>query len=214
MSARNWESVFVELPTPRTTWTVESTDEFTGSGEEDTHATTLSGVPPLTWWQQPLISDEDKKKVIGVTPSSTVQKPHYKIFDATVGQPLFWNERMPMPYWSNVLKRFKIKKVINFSPGCGMLERVCLEQSIPCVSVCKNQTHQAWMLNVLDRAVTAAMVTKGTSVYDEEIKKEVERFFKDIIDRVYAQDSDEQEMPLNDDIDDEQQNKTVTTSPS
>ena len=129
-------------------------------------------------------------------------------------QPLFWNERKPMAYWKHALQRFKIKKVINFSPGCAMLERVCLEQSIPCVSVCKNQTHQSWTLNVLDRAVTAAMVTKGTSVYDEEIKKDTESFFKDIIDRVHAQDSDEQEMPLNDDIDDEQQNKTVTTSPS
>ena len=69
------------------------------------------------------------------------------------------------------------------------------------------------MLNVLDRAVTAAMVTKGTSVYDEEIKKEVERFFKDIIDRVNAQDEDEQEMPLTDDIE-EQQNNTVTTNTS
>ena len=92
-----------------------------------------------------------------------------------------------------------------------MLERVCLEQSIPCVSVCKNQTHQSWTLNVLDRAVTAAMVTKGSSVYAEEIKHDVARFFKDIIDRVYAQDNDDQEMPSSDDVD-EQQNNIVSTT--
>ena len=55
-------------------------------------------------------------------------------------------------------------------------------------------------LSVLDRAVIAALVTKGTGVYDEELKPSIERLFQDIIDRLKAQDSDDQEMPSTDEV--------------
>ena len=182
------------LPTPRSTWTIEAVHEYTGSGEKDTHASTLSGVDPLTWWHMPLISHGDKKDVLG----HVVENPQTKFYDTTMGQPLFWQERKSMAYWKNALQRFKIKKVVNLSPGCAMLERVCVEQSIHCTSVCKNATHSSWLLNVLDRAVLAAMVTKGTAVYDGDMKASIERLFHDIIERVKAQDTDENEMPLPD----------------
>ncbi len=191
MGANGVEAVFVELPTPRNTWTVEAVTEFQGAGEQDTHSNTLTGVDPLTWWQMPLISEVDKKLVMG----HAVQKPGRKFYDATMGQPLLWNERKTMAYWKSVIKRFKIKKVLNFSPGCGMLERVCLELGIPCTAVCRNGTHANWLLNVLDRACMANIVTKGTAVYDAEIKASVERLFQDIIDRLKSQDDDENEMP-------------------
>ena len=41
----------------------------------------------------------------------------------------------------------------------------------------------------------ANIVTKGTAVYDAEIKASVERLFQDIIDRLRSQDDDENEMP-------------------
>ena len=194
MGANNREAIFVELPTPRNTWAVEAVTEFQGAGEQDTHASTLTGVDPLTWWQMPLISEVDKKQVMG----HAVQKPSVKCYDATMGQPLMWNERKTMAYWRSVVKRFKIKKVINFSPGCGMLERVCLEQGIPCTAVCRNATHANWLLNVLDRACMAAIVTKGTAVYDAEIKANVERLFQDMLERLRSQDNDENEMPTPD----------------
>ena len=174
--------VFVELPISRFTWAV---------GEEDTHSSTLSGVHPLTWWQMPLISEEDKKQVLG----HAVQKPYAKFYDATMGQPLFWNERKTMQYWKALIQRFKIKKVINFSPGCGMLERTCLDMGIPCTAVCRNSTHANWILNILDRAAIASIVTKGTSLYDAEIKSSVERLFQDMVDRLRAQDNDDNAMP-------------------
>ena len=126
LGADNREVLFVELPTARSTWVVEAVHEFQRSGEQDTYCHTMSGVAPLTWWQMPLIADEDKKKVLG----HDVQRPPQKVYDASMGQPLFWNERKSITLWKTLLKRFKIKKVINFSPGCGMLERACLDVGV------------------------------------------------------------------------------------
>ena len=204
MSADNREVALVKLQTPRTAWTVESVEDFTGSGEQTTHACSVFGVFPLTWWQQPLISDADKKLVLGL--SGIKSKP--KLFDSVIGQPLFWNERKPMCYWKEVLNRFKIQKVFNLSPGCGMLERVCIEKKIPCIAVCKNETHAGWITHVLERAACTALVNKGTGVYDQEIKASVDRLYSDVILRQIARGNDEQEMLVPDEL-----SETPTVSP-
>ena len=99
-----------------------------------------------------------------------------------------------------MFERLKIKKIVNFSPGCGMLERAAIEMGIQCTAVCRNSTHAAWLANVLDRASMAAIVTKGTAVYDAEVKDSVERLFQDVVQRLAAQDLDEHAMPCPDDM--------------
>ena len=190
MSADNRETVHLELPS-RSNWGVESVTAYTGSGEVDTQAVTNSGVAPLTWWNLARISEDDKKAVLG----HAVAKPDRKIYDATMGQPLFWNDRKSITYWKSLIKRFKIKRAINFSPGGGMLERACLELGVPCVAVCKNPTHLNLFLNVLDRASMSMIVTKGSAMYDPDSKVNVQRLFQDILDRMTAQDTDDTEMP-------------------
>ena len=106
-----------------------------------------------------------------------------------MGQPLFWKELLPRSYWMNQLAHYKIKTVINFSPGCGMLERVCLDAAIPCVSVCKNKTHSDWVSNVLDRAAIASVVTKGSALFRPDIKSQVQQVYHGLIEHLRAQDS-------------------------
>ncbi len=99
--------------------------------------------------------------------------------------------------------RLKVKKVINFSPGSGMLERVCLQMGIPCVAVCRNASHANWLSNVLDRTAMHTIVSKGTALYDGEAKSSVDRHFKEILERIQAQDDDETVMPTEGEIEDE-----------
>ena len=95
-----------------------------------------------------------------------------------------------MAYWKSQFTRFKITKVINFSPGCGMLERACLEKGIPCHSVFRNQTHANWVANVLDQAVIFSLATKGSGVYDAELQPRVDRLMSDVIALLRGQDND------------------------
>ena len=197
LGADNREVMFCELPTSRTLWAVEDVSDFTGAGEVDTHANTITGVKPLMWWNMPLISASDKAKVLG----HAVVNPPRKFYDATMGQPLLWNERKSAAYYVAIMKRFKIKKVLCFSAGGGELPRACLEQGIACTVVCRNQEHCSWIQNVLDRAALVAIATKQTTLYDAEMKDSIERLFQDVIECLHAQDKDNTCMPTRETMD-------------
>ena len=48
----------------------------------------------------------------------------------------------------------------------------------------------------------ALIVTKGSALFDSEVKSNVERLFQDIVDRLKAQDNDDNAMPDTDGTDD------------
>ena len=50
------------------------------------------------------------------------------------------------------------------------------------------------VLNVLDRAAMTSIVSKGSALYDADMKGNIERLFQDIIERLQAQDEDDTEM--------------------
>ncbi len=106
LGADNRATMFCDLPTSRTLWAVEEISDFTGAGAVDTHANTMTGVKPLTWWNMPLISASDKARVLCHTASC----PPKTLYDATMGQPLLWNERNSLAYYTARIKRFKVKK--------------------------------------------------------------------------------------------------------
>ena len=66
--------------------------------------------------------------------------------------------------------------------------------------VCKNVTHANWVLNVLDRAAMASIVSKGSALYDADMKGNIERLFQDIIERLEAQDNDETQVPEGEEV--------------
>ena len=76
-------------------------------------------------------------------------------------------------YWMTVMTVTMtrvINEVINFSTGCGILERACLEEGIPRIAVCKNPAYSKRILNRLDRAILCMVVTKGTVLYEADAK--------------------------------------------
>ena len=53
--------------------------------------------------------------------------PSHKLYDTTMGLPLFWGERKSEGLYQQILKDLRVIAVFDATPGSGQLARACLE---------------------------------------------------------------------------------------
>ena len=187
------EVLYISLPIPRTSWPVTERDTCNAVGEETTHASTYTGVKPLSWAAMPRVYDADKSTILG----HPIQQPK-KLFDTSVGQPLMWNERRPHELWARILVDLKVKLVVDLSPCSGQLARACLDTATCCIAMARNAEHCSWLQNVVDRFATLTIAKSGTLLYEADLAAQVKEMFQDVLDQLNEQDALEDKEPEGD----------------
>ena len=127
-ASSNREACFLVTPCPRTALKAkirEEGDEGNAAGELTTHSSTYTGVTPLPWLAQPLISTADKSDIFG----RACPQPPRKLFDTSSGEPLFWNDRKTAALWKQIISDVGAAAVYDLSPGCGWLASIASKQA-------------------------------------------------------------------------------------
>ena len=126
-----------------------------------------------------LVSKVDKEKILG----HSVPMPNVKTYDASSGQPLFYNERRTHVLMARLLRDFQVKEVLDVTPGQGELGKACLKEDIRCKCLCRNAHHASWLQNVLDRAAMWCMQRKGHNLYDIDMAMSIKKLYADVLEQ-------------------------------
>ena len=179
------ETVFLSLPVNRTQLAVRDRDTFNKTGESTTHDSTYTGIQQLPWGACPKMHTEHKGTILG---GSAPPVPNQKLFDTTMGLPLFWQERKSKPLWDQILKDLTASVIFDASPGSGQLARACLDQGLQYTGVAKNPEHAKWLNNILDRYAIALVSSSGSAFYDADLATLAKEHFQDVTDLIGQQD--------------------------
>ena len=162
------------------------------TGEKDTSSSTYSGVKSLYWGAMNLVSKEDKEKILG----RAIPTPPPRIYDASSGQPLLYNERRNHILCSRILRDLKAKEVLDLTPGQGELAKACLHEDIRCKVLCRNAHHASWLQNVLDRAAMTCIHRVGHVLYDTDMASNIKKLYSDVLEQHNSQEAADCESML------------------
>ena len=192
---------WLSLPVPRTALAIKERDGTTAGWGETTHDTVYSGVDAVPWDGLPMISAEDKVRVMGIKTSAStpgqdeVPLPDSKIFDADRGMPLYWAERKPVAFWEDILWSVDAAMVVDLSPGSGSAGRACLRAGIQYVACCHSEAHASWVGNILDREACEIAVTSGSPLFEQDMASMLGKHFKDVLAQLEEQANAEDKEP-------------------
>jgi len=189
-SADTRETMWVSMPCNNTLIPCKTRDGYNVAGETSTHDTTYTGVEPMPWPAMPLISLEDKAKVHGVPPAT----PRPQLFDASLGLPLFWQERKTPSFWAQILRDLDAKAVFDLTPS-GSLGRACLAEGVLYTALAKNAEHNSWLQNLFDRAAVSLIASSGSPLYEQDLSQLISDHFQDVLDQLHEQDACEDTVP-------------------
>ena len=193
----NKETCGVSLPLPRTQLAVKSRDGFNRVGEESTHDSTYTGVTPLAWGAVQKFHAEPKKAILGFD----APIPNNKLYDSTMGMPLFWQERKNTKFWAQLLHDLNIRAVFDATAGTGQLARACLQHGILYTGVAKNQTHAQMLNKILDRHAVSLVGQTGAACHDADLAALAKEHFSDLTEILDQQDLVGDTEPKDEDAD-------------
>lgn len=114
------------------------------------------------------------------------------------GVPLFWQEVRPVSFWQGLLEELKVKSVFDLSPGSGALASACLLSGEQYFGVCRNETHQNWLANVVDRMTMSLACDASTPVHQvggDTLATAIKDHFPDVLDEIAArEDADDEDI--------------------
>ena len=180
----NKETGAVSLPLPRTQVAVQERDGFNKVGEESTHDSTYTGVPPLAWGACQKFEPANKKDILGCEPPV----PNPKLFDSSMGIPLFWQERKNAAFWGQLLTDLMVGAVFDATAGSGQLARACLAHGVLYTGLAKNTTHAQILNKVLDRHALSLVGHTGSACHDADLAAQVKEHFCDLTEMLDQQD--------------------------
>jgi hypothetical protein len=181
----NRETIMISTPVSRTLLPVRVRDEFGAAGENSTHDSSYTGVPPLPWGGVPLLSPSDKAKIMGHDPMD----PGIRLFDVALGQPLFWSERKSPSFFKRMLSDLSAKVVVDCTPGSGSAARACMDLGLHYLAFARNPEHVSWLVNVTDRAALQAIVATGSPLFNQDLAQAITTHFQDILDQLHEADN-------------------------
>ena len=187
----NRETAFVSLPVSRTQLSTKQRKEYTAAGELSTHDATYTGVQTVPWCGLPCIAVEDKAKIMGFEP----QVPNAKFYDASCGQPLFWQERKTVKFGRRLLEDLDAKVVCDLSPGSGTCARACMDMGISYTGITRAPEHCSWLQNVLDRHALQTITTTGSPLFEQDLAAAIREHFQDLLDQLHEADAQEDMAP-------------------
>ena len=184
------ETCFLSLPCSRTQLALQRRQCFNTLGEATTHDATYIGVVPLPWGAAPKMHPGDKQAIMDGHPAAArdVPVPNWKVYDSTMGLPLFWQERKPKTFWVQLLRDLRAKVVFDATPGSGQLARACLELGLAYTGVAKNQQHCKFLNSVLDRYAVVLVGQSGSACHDADLAALAKEHFQDVNEMVDQQD--------------------------
>ena len=162
--------------------------------ENSTHDTTYTSVELVPWRAMPLVSLADKAKIHGYQPEC----PRKKLFDSSMGVPLFWQERKSAKFWATLFTHVDAKAIFDCTPGSGAAGRAAMELGIVYSCMAKNAEHNSWLQNMFDKNALQIITTAGTPLYEQNLSTCVTEHFEDILDQLHGQDAGEDEAPPED----------------
>ena len=195
-SSDNREMVYLSLPVARVQMPVKprASEQGSASGESTTHDSTYSGVSPMPWGSMPVLSAENKAKILGIVPS----KPRVQLYDAAHGMPLFWSERKTQAFWRDLFADLGASCIVDTTPGCGTAACAAMAMELPYVGMVKNSCHANFLANVADRSALHMMRTKGSPLFHQEIAKVIEDHFSMVLRTIEHMESAEDTAPTED----------------
>ena len=180
---------WISLPVPRTALAIKERGDVAAGWAETTHDTVYSGVAPVPWDGLPMISVDDKARVLGVRggDDSEAPTPTSKIFDCDRGMPLYWSERKPVEFWEDILWSLDAQQLVDLSPGSGGVGRACLRAGIQYVALCRTEGHATWIGNVLDREACELIVTNHTPLFEQDLATMLKTHFQEVFEQLDQQ---------------------------
>ena len=191
-SADNRESINISMPLSRAQLSTQKRDSFNTAGEESTHETSYTGVAPIPWGALPLLSPADKAKIVGYAPPAPPSSVSKKVFDSSLGLPLYWTERKSPAIWQQLLKHLNATAVFDITPGSGQCARACMQAGIHYSCVAKNAEHGSWLINVLDRMALAQICKEGSPLYQQDLSECLKEHFSETLEQLNEQDGAEE----------------------
>ena len=188
-ASSNREVALLSMPVARTLLPCKDRSEYAGAGENSTHDTTYTGVEPVPWRAMPLVSLADKAKIHGYEP----QCPRARLFDSSMGVPLFWQERKSAKFWATLFAHVDAKAIFDCTPGSGAAGRAAMECGIHYSCMAKNAEHNSWLQNMFDKSSLQIITKSGAPLYEQNLSTCVAEHFKDILDQLQEQDAGEDE---------------------
>ena len=134
-AAENGEVLLLSTAVDGNRLSAKERSAFNAVGEASTHDTTYTGVQAMPWGAMPRVSLDDKAKILG---HKSEESPPGRIFDASMGVPLFWAERKTAKFWTQILEDLDGRAVFDLTPGTGSLARACLGAGIQYAGVARN----------------------------------------------------------------------------
>ena len=139
-----------------------------------------------------MLSPADQAKIVGYPPASPPSSASKKVFDASLGLPLFWTERKTPAIWEQLLKHLGATTVFDTAPGSGQCARACMQAVISYSCVAKNAEHGSWLINVLDRVALALVCKEKCPLYQQDLSECVREHFSETLDQLNEQDAAEE----------------------
>ena len=134
----------------------------------------------------------DKAKILGYSPASPPIAASQKVFDASLGHPLFWTERKTPAFWKELLKDLNATSVFDVTPGSGQCARACMQAGIQYSCLAKNAEHGSWLINVLDRAALQTICQLGSPLHANDLSASIQEHFSETLDQLNEQDKAEE----------------------
>ena len=192
---------WISLPVARTAVAIKERGNATSAWGATTHDVVYSGVVPVPWDGLPMISRDDKARVMNKrvvsasTPDDEVPIPSRKVFDADRGLPLYWAERKPVELWEDILWSLDAQVVVDLSPGSASVGRACLRAGIQYVALCRNEAHASWVGNIMDRESCELIVTHHSPLFEQDVAIMVKQHCKDVLQQLQKQGAAKEHEP-------------------
>jgi hypothetical protein len=190
-SSDNREVLLLSSCVSRTCIPAKERAMYTGAGETSTHATSYTKVDPAPWASLPQIKAEDKTKIVGCA----LAVPQGNVYDCSCGMPLFWAERKPVAFWSQLLMDLDAKCIVDLSPGSGSLARAALLTGVQYLGIVRAPEHASWLQNVLDRCSLEQMTKNGSPLFEQDLAQCIAEHFQDVLDQLHEAEGMEDTPP-------------------
>ena len=129
------------------------------------------------------------RRVVWIDSPSSSSK---KVFDASLGHPLYWTERKTPKLWKELLKDLNATSVYDVTPGSGQCARACMQAGIHYSCLAKNHEHCSWLINVLDRAALQTICQQGSMLHTADLCQSIQEHFSKTLEELNEQDKAEE----------------------
>ena len=115
--------------------------------------------------------------------------PQGGVFDTSVGQPLFWQERKSVSCLKALLADVQAKTVFDLTPGSGACGRAAMEMGLVYACVTRNVEHSSWLQNIFDRQALRGICESNGPLHEQDLSQCIQEHFSEVLDQLNDMDA-------------------------